>query len=153
MVKNKVIFTESMLKCKRFKIVKRKIMQSLPYFPELANYTIYIGIIDNSYKAYGLAMPCNNMLFLSESEEPKFVTIFHELSHIVIKKYKLPKTEIFCCIYGMARMPDKFVDMKIPKINVYRKYANRLCKKAIEYREKGNRDYVRYLRELLDHGY
>ena len=136
-------------------VVKERIEIALKYFPELADETIYVGILSKDY-VNGCADSLNRIIKFPVNEIPSFVTVFHELAHLAIQKRveqgeRLPLTsEEFCSIFAMSRMPPELIDenripyLGIPKIPM--EYVPALCKKALEYREK-HRDYIRWLRE------
>ena len=139
--------------------VKLMIEMSLKYFPELKDETIYVGILRENDDAEGRANTHNRIILFKPNKVPTFVTVFHELMHIAIEKVnenggKLPKTEEFCSIAAMARMPPNWVDedaipyIGAPKIPIPINLYPELCRRALEYR-KQRRDYIRWLRERI----
>ena len=126
---------------------------SLEYFPEISH--VYVGITNGNHHV-ACADQANNLVSFSPERRPTYVTIFHELMHLV--QYHAPdmpsKSEEFCSIYAMARMPEHLVDKpEIPYIVADFPYSGLLpglCRKATRYRAKGNRDYVRYLKRKLE---
>ena len=151
-----VILLKSMNKHKHKEDVRNRIEIALNYFPELKDETIYVGILDEKDDANGRADSLNRIIKFPVDAIPSFVTIFHELAHLAIRKRveqgeKLPTTsEEFCSIFAMARMPPELIDedripyLGVPKIPMC--LIPPLCKKALEYRKK-HRDYIRWLRE------
>lgn len=138
-----------------------KMNQALDYFPELHHRTIHIGVLikyrngifadvdeDNNVIRFNL-----DYLRNAKSVEGWNTTIFHELMHIVQQVSNLPKTEEFCSIHAMARMPNRLVDEdRISYItkNGDRKHNADICRKAVQYRESGKRGYIKYAKKLLD---
>ena len=134
--------------------LKEKISVALKYFPELKYETIYVGVItDNSVD--GRADDVNRIIKFRVNVPPSYVTVFHELAHLAIRwlseqGVKLPKTEEFCSIFAMARMPPELIDInKIPYIGeprIPKEQIPILCRKALEYRKK-HRNYIQWLRK------
>ena len=140
-----------------------KMNRILDFFPELKYRTVYIGTID---KNFGFNYACvnvdnliilfNESVILNLDAEPNpeslNISIFHELMHVVVYVKRLPKTEEYCSIYAMARMPNDMVDSdEIPYIteNGDRKTNADLCRKAVEFNESGKRGYIKYLKSLV----
>jgi hypothetical protein len=98
----------------------------------------------------------NNIINFVPEIKPSFVTIFHELMHLVQHANpKMPKTEEFCSISAMARVPKELMDDDIiPYITYYslklRGELAEFCREAIKYRDNGGRDYLDYLRNELE---
>ncbi len=141
--------------------VKQRVETALRYFPELQDETIYIGILRENDYVDGKVNSLNRILLFRPSKVPTYVTVFHELMHLAIAKVnengeKLPKTEEFCSISAMARMPPEFVDEKsIPyvgrPVSVSLIDVPELCKMALQYRKR-RRDYIRWLRRRIKGG-
>jgi hypothetical protein len=152
----KVILLKSMDNHRYKDVIKERIEIALKYYPELSHETIYVGILSEKDYAKGRADSLNKIIKFPVNEIPSFVTVFHELAHLAIRKRveqgeKLPTTsEEFCSIFAMSRMPPELIDedrvpyLGIPKIPI--RYIPALCKKALEYRKR-HRDYIRWLRE------
>jgi len=139
--------------------VRLRIEMALKHFPELQDETIYVGILRENDDAEGRANTHNRIIMFRPDKVPTFVTVFHELMHLAIEKVnenggKLPKTEEFCSIAAMARMPPELVDedaipyIGVPKIPIPMSLYPELCRNALEYRKR-RRDYVRWLRERI----
>ena len=139
--------------------VRLMVEMALKHFPELEDETIYVGILREKDEADGRANTHNRIIMFPTDKVPTFVTVFHELMHLAIEKVnenggKLPRTEEFCSIAAMARMPPELVDedaipyIGAPKIPIPTNLYPELCRRALEYR-KHRRDYVRWLRERL----
>ena len=142
----------------------KKVNRILDFFPELKYRTVYIGIIDRNA---GFPFACvnvdNSILLFNEdiifnldvepNPELLNVAIFHEFMHVVTHIKRLPKTEQYCGVYGMARMPNDMVDSdEIPYIteNGDRKVNADLCRKAVEFNESGKRGYIKYLKSIVE---
>lgn len=153
-----VILLKSMDKHIEKDTVKLRVEMSLKYFPELNDETIYIGVLKDD-EVDGRADPINRIILFKPDKIPSFVTIFHELMHLAIEKMNengenLPKTEEFCSIAAMARMPPDLVDEdRIPYIGISTSIPTNLypelCKRALEYRKR-KRDYIRWLRRRIE---
>ena len=129
--------------------LKLMIPIALKYFPELD--TVYVGVSNIRCNHKACADTDNFLVRFRVDLMPTFVTIFHELMHLVQHSTDAPKTEEYCSIYAMARMPEEFVDDSIPYIGgdpVRFKLAE-LCRETVKYRESGKRDYIMYLRKRL----
>ena len=122
---------------------------SLKYFPELDH--VYVGISGIRWNHKACADTDNFLVRFRVDLMPTFVTIFHELMHLVQYSIDAPKTEEYCSIYAMARMPEEFVDDSIPYIggDHDKLKLSELCRDAVRYRESGRRDYIMYLRKRL----
>lgn len=121
----------------------------MEYYPELS--AVYVGVSNSKRNHKACADVDNNLIRFRVDLKPTYVTIFHELMHLVQHSDGSPKTEEFCSIYAMSRMPVDLVDTKeIPYIGTYKfskKEAIALCKDAVKYREKGHRAYIAKLRD------
>ena len=129
-----------------------KIRKSIKYFPEL-NWILYVGITSNSL-AEAQADVDNMMVKFKINYNPSFRTIFHEIMHLVQYNCKdFPKTEQSCDIFSLARIPEEL--MLLEKDNscyvISRgNYSDvEIAKKALEYRNSGKKDYIRYFNKLM----
>lgn len=135
---------------------RKKLMEmvsiAIKHFPEL-NY-VYVGIDKRGKEWVASADPPNNIIKFGINKHPTYVSIFHELMHLVQhSNSSMPKTEEFCSIYAMARMPEGLVDENsIPYIGSCNKMSEvpSICKMAIKYRETGKRDYINFVRRKLE---
>ena len=144
-----IIWLKSVDKHKFLSMLESMIPISLKYFPELDH--VYVGISGIRCNHKACADTDNFLVRFRVDLMPTFVTIFHELMHLVQHSIDAPKTEEYCSIYAMARMPEKFVDDTIPYIggNPLKFKLSELCRDAVRYRESGKRDYIMYLRKKL----
>lgn len=138
-----------------------RINAALDYFPELSLQTIYIGIL--KYKREGIFahVDVNNLVIgFNMDDLINFntvngwnVCIFHELMHMVQYSSNLPKSEEYCSIYSIARMPNELIDcdsISYVTDDGNRKHNADLCRLAINYNEAGKRGYIKYLKSLID---
>lgn len=150
---SKIVYLESTAKHKYIGDLKIKLEKSLEYFPELQDKTIYVGIATNRKRAKAYADIDNTLMAFLWDIEPKYVTVFHELMHFVQHTNDdNPKTEEWNSIYAMARMPNEFVDDDIPYIShdeISFCLLVDCCRDAIRYRENGNRNYIKYLKDKI----
>ena len=137
-----------------------KIKKALDYFPELTCRTVYVGILMREREAAFACVDTDNQILKfnvdllenAENVEGWNVCIFHELMHIVQRIRDLPKTEEYCSIHAMARMPNHLVDcdyISYISDNGNREYNADLCRKAVGYRESGGRGYIKYVKSLI----
>ena len=131
-----------------------KVVRSMKFFPELKNQKIYLGIsgwVKKNEKNIASADFENNILMFNVNREISYVTVFHELMHFVQYQSNLPRTEEYCSIYAMARMPPHLVDQDIiPYIGKgHKSYNADLCRESVNYRENGHRKYIQYLKNRL----
>ena len=153
-----VVFLKSVDKHKFKEELIKKVKEAVKYFPELENETIYVGILDSKDDADGRADSVNRIIKFRIDVKPTYVTIFHELMHVVIrimheKGEKVPLTsEKFCSISAMARMPPELIDEEvIPYIGtpkVPKHLIPEICRRALEYR-KHHRNYIEKCEEWL----
>ena len=134
-----------------------KVKTAVNYFPELDEEVIYLGITKRKDCSADVDV-LNRIIRFQIETKPTFVTVFHELAHIVI--YKLSesgkdvprRSEEFCSIFAMARMPPELIDEDavpyVGKYKVPREYVPKICKKALEYR-KTHRNYIQQCKEWL----
>jgi len=157
-----IVLLKSVYKYPLFDVlVSMKLKEALKYFPELEGETVYVGVKRKTClgEIRGAADPVNNIVFFNPHDPPSYVTVFHELMHLVIAKLrregeKVPKTETYVSIAAIARMPSHLVDEnripyvadKVPE-HLTPKLPE-LCKKALEYR-KHHRNYIQFLRKQL----
>lgn len=145
----KIVYLKSVNEHAYSDVLKERVPIALEYFPELD--VVYVGIIRKDSNNKGNAMPENSLINFRVNLIPSFVTIFHELMHIVAFKNNLPKTEEFCSVYAMARMPFGLVDYSIPYIggDVDKEKQAEVCREAVKYREKGHKNYLEYVRKRV----
>ena len=142
--------------------VEKRIRRLQPYFPEMRK-KITIGLT-RSYD--GLAFQSDEgtvklMLDVRRARNgdyraPTYWTLAHELMHLAQFNTKdIPAGERACDLYALARLPPRFVDdspsyLVIPgRIRKswnegHAKVAHRLAVRALDEREKGLRNYIRW---------
>ena len=154
---SKIVYLESTAKHKYIDDLKFKLEKSLQYFPELQNNTVYIGIVKIRINTIGYANVDNNMIAFKWDIEPKYITIFHELMHLIqFDNNDLPKTEEWNSIYAVSRMPIELVDDNIPYVcheEIPFCLLADCCRESVKYREAGNRNYIQFLRKKIDRIY
>ena len=143
-----------------------KVNYALDFFPELHNRTVYIGAAnrETSDSTYAYVDVENFILFFNMGAYVRLINrglglmglnvcVFHELMHIVVNIKKLPRTEQYCSVYAMARMPNDIVDhdeiLYITE-NGDRKVNADLCRKAVEFNESEKRGYIKYLKSIVE---
>lgn len=153
------VYLESIKQHYYKKELEKKLQTASKYFPELEKTKVYIGILPKKANPYydGIAMAnCeNNVVLFKVDVKPTNVTVFHELTHLALhKNARKPKSENYCSVSAMARMPPELVDeQQIPYIGLTGVPARAipgLCKQAIKYREKGNHHYIKYLKQQAE---
>ena len=143
-------------------LVFQMVSRALNYFPELEGETVYVGVRRKTCMGdvRGAADSENNIVFFNPRDPPSYVTVFHELMHLVVAKLrregrKVPRTEAYVSIAAVARMPSHLVDEnRIPYVveEVPEHLAPKLpelCRKALEHR-KHRRNYIQYLKKLIE---
>jgi len=137
--------------------LKRMVRHAVKYFPELADETIYVGVLEKCTEI-GKASSINRLIMFRVDVKPTYTAIFHELMHIATrvlheKGHRVPYTsEEYCSIAAMARMPPSMVDSDtipyIGKARIPRHLIPKVCQQALEYR-KHHRNYIQYLTKLI----
>jgi len=160
----RVVYLKSFWLRYPFKLeLSRKLEVALKYFPELEDETIYVGALPEKAIADAVAEPMDMIIRFNPRVKPTYVTIFHELAHLAIFKRvelgeKLPRwSEKYTSIFAMSRIPPELIDEeRIPAVTNFPKHKKHLipelCRKALEYRERHKRDYVRFLIKAI-HGF
>ena len=142
--------------------VEKRIRRLHPYFPEMKK-KITIGLT-RSYD--GLAFQSDEgtvklMLDVRKARNgdykaPTYWTLAHELMHLAQFNTKgIPAGERACDLYALARLPPRFVDDSPSYLVItgrirkawgkeHAKVAHRLAVKALEKREEGLRNYIRW---------
>ena len=137
-----------------------RINKAFDYFPELHMRTIHIGVWEYDRKECFAYADVNNLIIAfnidmlehPDDHEGWNTVIFHEFMHMVAYISDLPKTEEYCSIHAMARMPNHLVDLDLIAYvgDGDRTHTADICRKAVEYRESGKRGYIKYAKALLD---
>ena len=145
----KIIWMKSVTKHKFLEDLERMIPIALQHFPEIE--IVYVGISNPKRHHKACADVDNFLIRFRVDLRPSFVTIFHELMHLVQWDSDEPKTEEYCSIYAMARMPNELVDDPIPYIggDFINLSLAQLCRDTVKYRESGRRNYIQFLRKKL----
>ena len=136
-----------------------RINQAPDYFPELHMRTIHIGIIEYEKDKYEAAADVENHIILFSVNRLKHPNryedwnwiIFHELMHMVQFVQNTSKSEEYCSIHAMARMPDNLIDSdEVTYVGMGdRRHNADICRKAMKFRESGKRGYIKYTKKLL----
>ncbi len=148
--------------------VEKRIRRLHPYFPEMKR-KITIGLT-RSYD--GLAFQSDEgtvklMLDVRRARNgdykaPTYWTIAHELMHLAqFNTKRIPAGERACDLFALARLPPRFIDdfptyLVLPKKvrDSWRRehavLAHRLAIRAVEKREDGLKNYIRWWEEQFE---
>lgn len=144
--------TAKFLKIPFWPEIQAKVEKALPYFPELD-----IVILGSTTTAPACAnSQCSVVRFNIENGVPSYVTIFHELGHLIADPEfcsEMPSGERACTIYAMARIPPELIDedrlpyLRPPKCP--KEMIPVICRDAIQKREAGLRNYIQYAEKRM----
>ena len=149
-----IIPLESFGKHPQAEAIKAIMIEAVKYFPELEGQAVYLGVCDVLRHEDNIAS-CdieNSLIRFSNQEQITFVTVFHELMHIVQYQNKFPRTEESCSVHAMARMPEELIDSDcIPYLGTGDRKTNGIvCRNAIAYKNSGKRNYISYAMKALE---
>lgn len=125
-----------------------KTQEALIYFPEIPS-PLKIGAIGQN-GGYANALATANWSDKSINFKidliPSYITIFHELGHILQFLKLAPSGEESASIFGLSRIPLELCDVDyIPYFGpIPREHIPTLCKSAIQKRESGERHYLKW---------
>ena len=143
--------------------VRVLVRRSLEHFPKLHDRTITVGVTHPESTWHGephaMADPHNNVIYLNSDSATEYQTIFHELTHILIRVEndngaEHPQTsEEYCSIYAVSKMPPDLVFREdiayLGTPGVSKEQYPAICQSALEYREN-NRNYIQKAKEWLE---
>jgi hypothetical protein len=132
--------------------ISAKLEKSLEFFPEIDE--INIGVYGRGGGDACIAVACmqENSIDFNIRCAPTYNTIFHELGHHLQYRKKAPSGEKAATVFGLARLPVEMVDKNfLPYIGLApRQLIPFYCGAAIEKRQGGTRNYIKWLQDRLE---
>jgi len=142
--------------------VRVMVRRSLEHFPKLHDRTITVAVTHSEStwheEPYAMADPHNNVIYLNSDSATEYQTIFHELTHILIRVENdngadHPQTsEPYCSILAVSKMPSDMVFRDhiayLGEPTVPNEEYPEICQEALEYRED-NRNYIQKCKAWL----